>query len=610
MAHSLRDAGTTKKLAVLVTTDSISADAMVELQVRSADPMSSLHTSHELQKLFDFIIPVERVDNETPANLYLMDRADLQSTFTKITLWKQLQFRRIVYVDADIVALRAPDELFDLPQPFSAAPDIGWPDIFNTGLMVLKPNMGDYYALLAMARRGISFDGADQGLLNMHFKNSFNRLSFTYNVTPSAHYQYLPAYRHFQSSISMAHFIGQEKPWTQGRDAHRGATPYDEMFGRWWAVYDRHFRESVRTHAVSAENSLSSQQSVDSTAQGIAPIVQYHTKGEFQPVTPIVSTVETASEVFQPTTEEPRHETTEIPREVDEAYVPPVETTVEQEQKERESQFAAWDASRLVHRRERNFQMLIIGRAPPPADSQPEASNFPATHYEFASDPTPFKAPERYPDPPKDMYYEVPKTPTYQKPTPIFPWEKDAPKPTRVFPEDNVEATTEPSRAAATAAAPTEEEKAVTPTTPTISLTPADPWQTYTRGNAWDDIPEIERYIGSLQKNRKGNIQLLQGYGSGIEQVSRPGGRRQSMKLTDFPTELERPSLPVTPAPIRRPSFWGEERDEEGELPAAEGVPSQEEWVRALVPLIVMWLNFNRILLLSSSASLGVSQMS
>ena len=206
------------------------------------------------------------------------------------------------------------------------------------------------------------------------------------------------------------------------------------------------------------------------------------------------------------------------------------------------------------------------------------------------------------------MYYEVPKTPTYQKPTPIFPWEKNAPKPSRVFPEDNVESTVAPIISGDSAAAPTEEDKAVTPTTPTISLTPADPWQTFTRGNAWDDIPEIERYIGNLQKNRKGNIQVLQGYGSGIEQVSSPGGRRQSMKLTDFPTELERPSLPVTPAPIRRPSFWGEERDDEGELPAAEGVPSQEEWVRALVPLSVTWLNFDRILLLSSRPSLEGSQ--
>ena len=67
-----------------------------------------------------------------------MDRLDLHSTFTKIVLWKLLQFRRIVYLDADMVALRAPDELFDLVEPFSAAPDIGWPDIFNTGMYSRK----------------------------------------------------------------------------------------------------------------------------------------------------------------------------------------------------------------------------------------------------------------------------------------------------------------------------------------------------------------------------------------------------------------------------------------------------------------------------------------
>ena len=50
------------------------------------------------------------------------------------------------------------------------------------------------------------------------------------------------------------------------------------------------------------------------------------------------------------------------------------------------------------------------------------------------------------------------------------------------------------------------------------------------------------------------------------------------MKLTDFPTEIERPSLPVTPAPVRRPSFWGSERDAAGDLPGAEGVPDQSAW--------------------------------
>lgn len=223
----------------------------------------------------------------------------------------------------------------------------------------------------------------------------------------------------------------------------------------------------------------------------------------------------------------------------------------------------------------------------------------------MSSDPTPFKAPERYPDPPKNMYYEVPKTPTYQKPAPIFPWEKDAPKPTRVFPEDNLGVVTEPSIISEPAPTSGDENKPlVTPTTPTISLTPADPWQTYTRGNAWDEVPEIERYIGNLQRNRKGNIQVLQGYGSSIEQVSSSGARGHSMRLTDFPSELERPSLPVTPAPIRRPSFWGEERDEEGELPAAEGVPSQEDWV--LFSILIREVYF--LLLAGSGGTTGTAR--
>lgn len=34
LAHSLRDAGTTKKLAVLVTLDGVTAEAVVQLKVR------------------------------------------------------------------------------------------------------------------------------------------------------------------------------------------------------------------------------------------------------------------------------------------------------------------------------------------------------------------------------------------------------------------------------------------------------------------------------------------------------------------------------------------------------------------------------------------------
>jgi glycogenin glucosyltransferase len=173
-----------------------------------------------------------------------MNRPDLISAFTKIELWRQTQYKKIIYLDADVVALRAPDELFALDTDFAAVPDIGWPDCFNTGVMVLRPNLQDYYALQAFAQRGISFDGADQGLLNMHFRN-WQRLSFAYNCTPSGHYQYVPAFRHFQSTISLVHFIGQQKPWNAPRQPSSIDSPYNQLLGRWWAVYDRHYKPLV-----------------------------------------------------------------------------------------------------------------------------------------------------------------------------------------------------------------------------------------------------------------------------------------------------------------------------------------------------------------------------
>ena len=81
---------------------------------------------------------------------------------------------------------------------------------------------------------------------------------------------------------------------------------------------------------------------------------------------------------------------------------------------------------------------------------------------------------------------------------------------------------------------------------------------------------------------KRGKVQVIQSSEPpGNEDVASPAAianRRGSMKLTDFPTEVERPSLPVTPAPVRKHNFWGQERDEDGELPAADGVPKQQDW--------------------------------
>ncbi|KAF3770694.1 family 8 glycosyltransferase [Cryphonectria parasitica EP155] len=527
LAHSLRDAGTTKKLAVMVTLDTVSAEVV-----------------EQLKKEFDYVLPVPRIRNAKPANLYLMNRADLHSAFTKVNLWKQTMFRKIVYFDADIVAYRAVDELFDLPQPFSAAPDVGWPDIFNTGVMVLTPNLGDYYALTAMTERGISFDGADQGLLNMHFKNSYNRLSFSYNVTPSAHYSYVPAYRHFQSSINLVHFIGSEKPWTQGRSASTAVdSPYGEMLGRWWAVYDRHYRQP---------------------GYKVPAIIQYFVKGEFQPPTTtyIVPTGEPPLPQGKPVNGGLHQDQSQ------QHHIPPSATSsIQEPHRGRPLRQYSWDAQ----------------RQPPPADSKPEAINFPQTHYTMSSDPAPWIPPQRYPSPPKNMGYEIPKEKrgSAEKPKPIFPWESQQLKPTRVFANEPTPSEPEPSitegSTAATSEASELERKSepTTPTTPTIHVTSSDPWASFTRVNAWDDDPAIEKYIEKLPLYRRHKTQDSQ---------SSVVGQKSPGSLTDFPTAVERPSLPVTPAPVRRPKFWGagapgaDEDDGGDQLPAATGVPSQSEW--------------------------------
>jgi glycogenin glucosyltransferase len=110
------------------------------------------------------------------------------------------KYSKIVYLDADVLPLRPLTQLFSLPNRFSACPDSGWPDCFNSGVMVFEPKESDFGGMVKLmedARKGDaalegmgigsgngSFDGADQGLLNEWFSEEgqggdWNRLSFT-----------------------------------------------------------------------------------------------------------------------------------------------------------------------------------------------------------------------------------------------------------------------------------------------------------------------------------------------------------------------------------------------------------------------------------------------
>ncbi|KAJ7070853.1 glycogenin, partial [Mycena amicta] len=208
-----------------------------------------------LRKAFDVVVGVEIIAQEDEKGLKLLGRLDLNTVLTKLHVFRLTQYSKIIFLDADVLPVRPLSHLFTLPHEFSAVPDVGWPDIFNSGVLVLTPGEDKFNQLNDLLKTKGTWDGGDQGILNEWRGGDWNRLSFTYNTTPTAAYTYAPAYERFGSQISAIHFIGPNKPWnslpfrpafqnhsTQSDSGPLQAYDYNTLVDRWFAVYDKHCR--------------------------------------------------------------------------------------------------------------------------------------------------------------------------------------------------------------------------------------------------------------------------------------------------------------------------------------------------------------------------------
>ncbi|KAL2915867.1 glycogenin glucosyltransferase [Polyrhizophydium stewartii] len=245
LAHSLRRTGTQHALVALYTPETVGADAVAALATA-----------------FDRTVAVDTLRTNSMPNLALLGRPDLFATYTKLHVWNPdvVPYERIAFLDADTLVLRNIDSVFGfLDQEsvvFAAAPDVGWPDCFNSGVFVTKPSAALFAELIEHAQRPYSsFDGGDQGLLNTFFSSwpgespirpRTARLPFSFNVTPTAFYSYLPAFQHFGRDISVVHFIGHSKPWKASRMPDGSVIGWGEATGQflnlvqqWWAVFDQ-----------------------------------------------------------------------------------------------------------------------------------------------------------------------------------------------------------------------------------------------------------------------------------------------------------------------------------------------------------------------------------
>ncbi|KAF0884525.1 GLYG2 protein, partial [Crocuta crocuta] len=235
LGQSLRTQRATRKLAVLIT------------------PQVSSRLRVILSKVFDEVIEVNLIDSADYIHLAFLKRPELGVTLTKLHCWTLTHYSKCVFLDADTLVLSNIDELFDRAE-FSAAPDPGWPDCFNSGVFVFQPSLETHGLLLRHATDHGSFDGADQGLLNSFFSSwstadIHKHLPFIYNLSSNTAYTYSPAFKRFGSSAKIVHFLGPTKPWNYRYNPQTGSVSEDgsgvasqhqtSFLNLWWAIYQR-----------------------------------------------------------------------------------------------------------------------------------------------------------------------------------------------------------------------------------------------------------------------------------------------------------------------------------------------------------------------------------
>ncbi|KAF6212793.1 hypothetical protein GE061_010502 [Apolygus lucorum] len=231
LAQSLKRNNTIHQLAVLIT------------------PGVSPSMREALSSVFDVVREVDVLDSQDAANLALLERPDLGVTFTKLHCWNLTQYTKCVFLDADTLVVKNSDELFERDE-LSAAPDAGWPDCFNSGVFVFTPSEATFKSLLEFALTNGSFDGGDQGLLNMYFgdwatKDITKHLPFIYNMVATATYSYLPAFKAFGGNVKIAHFIGSSKPWLQALPS--GST-LSNFLDLWWDIFLKDVSKKLDTN--------------------------------------------------------------------------------------------------------------------------------------------------------------------------------------------------------------------------------------------------------------------------------------------------------------------------------------------------------------------------
>jgi len=145
--------------------------------------------------------------------------------FTKLLLWKAIEYTAHYYFDSDTFAIRNLDDFFTRHNKFDLnLHKIGctldiyagvWTNNFNMGVFVLRPNENEYNRLIKLKNDpDFNFDvaQAEQGFLNVVYKNLWYEIGFENNANLAVYSQKRDFWDRKENLIKIIHYT-MEKPW-------------------------------------------------------------------------------------------------------------------------------------------------------------------------------------------------------------------------------------------------------------------------------------------------------------------------------------------------------------------------------------------------------------
>lgn len=199
------------------------------------------------------VIHIDEIANPGKAFNY-SGRFDV--TYTKLSIFGLARFKKLVYLDCDMIVCGNIEVLFDKPH-FSAVAAGSlifreWRGL-NSGLLVIRPDAPLFKKMCSMISALASGDYSDQGFLHTFYPAWPSRrhlhLAQRYNV-PALLLEGYCAHRLYDftyckanlvtKNISVIHYWGAVKPWQIDRKLLPGNTAdkYEQAIHLWWDTFE------------------------------------------------------------------------------------------------------------------------------------------------------------------------------------------------------------------------------------------------------------------------------------------------------------------------------------------------------------------------------------